>query len=107
MQWPKVPNAFNLCAKYLDTQIKWVFFYMEIIFHSHANKTHFHKKGCALGLNLKVRVLELRSGLLLQHFDIFHDLQLNRHFIQRNVTCTIKLTEHSKLLFIPKSIFMS
>ena len=25
-------------------------------FHSHANKTHFHKKGCALGLILKVRV---------------------------------------------------
>ena len=25
---------------------------MEMIFHSHANKTHFHKKGCAL---LKVR----------------------------------------------------
>ena len=47
---------------------------MEIIFHSDANKTHFHKKGCALGLILKVRVLELRSGLFLQHFDIFHDL---------------------------------
>ena len=29
---------------------------MEIILHSHANKTHFHKKGCALGLILKVRV---------------------------------------------------
>ena len=23
---------------------------MEIIFHSHANKTHFHKKGCAPSL---------------------------------------------------------
>ena len=33
------------------------------IFHSHANKTHFHNKGCALGLILKVRVLELGSGL--------------------------------------------
>ena len=31
-------------------------FDMEIISHSHANKTHFHKKGCALGLILKVRV---------------------------------------------------
>ena len=30
---------------------------MEIIFHSHANKTHFHKRGCALGLILKVKVL--------------------------------------------------
>ena len=29
---------------------------VEIIFHYHANKTHFHKKGCALGLILKVRV---------------------------------------------------
>ena len=29
---------------------------METIFHSHANSTHFHKKGCALGLILKVRV---------------------------------------------------
>ena len=99
------PNQY-FRAKYLDTQIKWVF-YMEIIFHSDANKTHFHKKGCALGLILKVRVLELRSGLFLQHFDFFHDLQLNRHFIQRNVTCSIKLIEHSKLLFITKSIFMS
>ena len=38
-------------------------FDMEIIFHSHANKTHFHKKACALNLILKKRVLELRSGL--------------------------------------------
>ena len=27
-----------------------------MIFHSHANKTHFHKKGCALGLILKARL---------------------------------------------------
>ena len=31
-----------------------------LIFHSHANKTHFHKKGCALGLILKVRVFRTR-----------------------------------------------
>ena len=29
---------------------------MEIIFHPHANKTHFHKKGYAPSLILKVRV---------------------------------------------------
>ena len=29
---------------------------MEMILHSHANKTQFHKKGCALSLILKVRV---------------------------------------------------
>ena len=38
-------------------------FDMEIIFHSDANKTHFYKKGCAPSLILKVRVLELGSGL--------------------------------------------
>ena len=31
------------------------------VFHSHANRTHFHKKGCALGLVLKVRVLGTRA----------------------------------------------
>ena len=39
-----------------------------MIFHSHANKTNFHKKGCALSLILKVRVLELGSGLMFQLF---------------------------------------
>ena len=29
---------------------------MEMIFHSHSNKTHFHKKGSAPNLILKVRV---------------------------------------------------
>ena len=38
---------------------------MEITFHSHANKTHFYKKGCAPSLILKVRVLELGSGILI------------------------------------------
>ena len=36
-------------------------FDMEIIFHSHANKTHFHKKGCAPSLLLKVRVFGTRK----------------------------------------------
>ena len=29
---------------------------VEMIIHSNANKTHFHTKGCALGLILKVRI---------------------------------------------------
>ena len=36
-------------------------FNMEIIFHSHANNTHFHKKGCAPSLILKVRVFGTRK----------------------------------------------
>ena len=36
-----------------------------MIFHSHANKTHFHKKDCALMASFwEWRFLELRSGLL-------------------------------------------
>ena len=34
---------------------------MEMIFHSHENKTHFHKKGCAFGIILKVRVFGTRK----------------------------------------------
>ena len=34
---------------------------MEIIFDSHANKTHFHKKGCAPSLILKVRLYGTRN----------------------------------------------
>ena len=34
---------------------------MEIIFHSHVNKTHFHKKGCPPRLILKVRVFGPRK----------------------------------------------
>ena len=33
-------------------------------FFIHASETRFHRKGCALGLNLKVGFLEVRSGLL-------------------------------------------
>ena len=39
-------------------------FDMEIIFHSHANKTPFHKKGRAPSLILKVRVFGPRKGLI-------------------------------------------
>ena len=40
-------------------------FDMKIIFYSHANKTHFHKKDCALGLILKVRVFETQKWPIL------------------------------------------
>ena len=39
-----------------QNEVKCSAFDIEVIFHSHANKTVFHKKGCALGLILKVRV---------------------------------------------------
>ena len=71
--WGTIENAFYIWA-YMETEppfnrpfwssprplyqneIKCSAFDVEMIFHSHANKTHFHKKGCALDLILKVRV---------------------------------------------------
>ena len=44
-----------------QNKVKCSAFDMEMIFHSHANKTHFHMKGCALGLILKVRVFGTRK----------------------------------------------
>ena len=34
---------------------------MKMIFHSRENRTHFHKKGCALRLILKVTVFGTRK----------------------------------------------
>ena len=44
-----------------QNEVKCSAFDMEMIFHSHANKTHFNQKGSALGLILKVRVFETRK----------------------------------------------
>ena len=48
---------------------------MEMIFHSHANKTHFHKKVCALGLILKMRVFGISDGV---HHDVIRHAILDR-----------------------------
>ena len=39
-----------------QNEVKYSAYDMEMIFHFHANKTHFLKKGCTLRLILKVRV---------------------------------------------------
>ena len=44
-----------------QNEVKCSAFYMENIFYSLANKTHFQKTGCALGLILKVRVFGTRK----------------------------------------------
>ena len=48
----------GLCIK---TRLKCSTFDMEMILHSHANKSHFHKNGCALDLILIVRVFGIRK----------------------------------------------
>ena len=52
-----------------QSEVKCSAFETEMSFHSHANKTHFHKKGCALGLILKVRVFGTRKWPI--HFTNF------------------------------------
>ena len=47
-----------------QNEVKCSAFDMEMNVHSHANKTHFHKKGCALGLILKVKVFGTRKWLI-------------------------------------------
>ena len=52
---------------------------MEIIFHSHAFKTHFHKKGSAPSLILKVRVFGTRKWLIcviLENFKMIRRLKI-------------------------------
>ena len=44
---------------------------MEIIFHSHSNKTHFHEKGCAPSLILKVWVFGTRRWPIPMHSRFF------------------------------------
>ena len=39
-----------------QNEVKYSAFDIEMIFHSHADKTNFHRKGYALGLILKVRI---------------------------------------------------
>ena len=46
-----------------QNEVKCSTFDMEMIFHSHANITHFLKKCCALWLILKARVFETRNWL--------------------------------------------
>ena len=45
---------------------------MEIVFYRHANKTHFHKKGCAASLILKARVFGSRKWPIRLEKDVLY-----------------------------------
>ena len=63
---------------------------MKKIFHSHANTTHFRKKGCALGLILKVRVLGTRKWPITAFF-----LRVGTHADVRQVERLIRVFRYS------------
>ena len=61
-------SPFPSCLKPLfQSEAKCRAIDMEMIFYSHANKTHFHNKGFALGLILKVRVFRTRKWPINRH----------------------------------------
>ena len=63
-----------------QNEVKCSAFDLKMIFHSHANKTHFHKKGSAPGLILKVRAFGTRKWPV--ELDIFawsSDAELRAH----------------------------
>ena len=64
-----------------ENEVKCSAFHMEMIFHSNANKTHFHKQGCALGLILKVRVFWTRKWptVFNEKYITFTDIEVACH----------------------------
>ena len=63
-----------------QNEVKCSAFDMEMLFHSHANKTHFHNKGCALGLILKLRVFGIRKWPIDRC--LIHILPSSAYFVQ-------------------------
>ena len=55
------PWFFELAKPLFQSEAECEAIDMEMIFYSHTNKTHFHKKGFALSLVLKVRIVGTRK----------------------------------------------
>ena len=75
---------------------------MEMIFHSHANKTHFHKRGCAFSLILKVRVFGTRKWpIILLTYPPTYDPFIPK--LKKVKGCKRYLVKHGLNLFSYKS----
>ena len=59
-----------------QNDVKCSAFDMEMILHCHANKTQFHKKGCALSLILKVRDFGTRKWPIVHQTAFFFDISI-------------------------------
>ena len=83
-------------------------FDMKIIFHSHANKTHFHEKGCAPSLILKVRGFGTRKWPIVLSVDIgnqflcWHFVLLSRKLLHWNIHTLISLLHWLSSIFYLK-----
>ena len=78
-----------------QNEVKCSAFDMKMVLNSHANKTHFYKKGCALGLMLKVRLFGIRKWPII-------DLYINGNpmvhmIINFPVTASCELSKFNEL----------
>ena len=84
------------CASFQSESVSWwTTFRMTMSFHSHANKTNFHMKGCAPGLALKKRHNTTRKWPIpwwLFATDIFFFSFRRRICIHVRYRCRLKLT---------------
>ena len=62
-------------------------FDMKIIFHSHANKTHLHKKGCVPSLILKVRIFGTRKRPIAQGFCLLACITSSEFITNTKLVC--------------------
>ena len=77
---------------------------MEIIFHSHANETHFHKKGCAPSLILKVRVFGTRKWPIPGAKRLLQDLMEPKPIVELQTSVSVNLLMNSHDIQIFPSI---
>ena len=69
-------------GSFYQNEVQCSTFEMKMIFYSRANKNHFHKKGCALGLILKLRVFGTQN------------------WPGRSTTQTTVVTRHQYVIFV-------
>ena len=80
---------------------------MEMIFHCRGNKSHFHKKGCALGLILKVRVFGTRKWLLKrQRLVFFFTNRIKNNLAVKYITVLPLLNAKKKLPLLRRTLLV-
>ena len=78
-----------------------------MIFHCRGNKSHFHKKGCALGLILKVRVFGTRKWLLKrQRLVFFFTNRIKNNVAVKYITVLPLLNAKKKLPLLRRTLLV-
>ena len=96
MHWAKTNNTPfpSFPGPLYQNEVKCSGFDVEMIFHSRANKTHFHNKGCVLTLILKERVFGIRKWSILLMF-----------FVRGFVPVRLLFSSCIAVLYLAKGLF--